>query len=92
NPVRFFKTSRRCDFSTIGVPRYLCTAHIESGYLHLPRGLKTQVETLLEQQNCTIRYQDKRYAGQRLSALRFHGTLRSQQAKAVIKEKTKKYW
>lgn len=81
NPEFFKRQAMR--FSTIGVPRYLCAAHIESGYLHLPRGLKGQVEALLEQQACTIRYQDKRYAGQRLPALHFEGTLRSQQAKAL---------
>ncbi|MBE0350908.1 DEAD/DEAH box helicase [Pseudoalteromonas lipolytica] len=81
NPEFFKRQAMR--FSTIGVPRYLCAAHIESGYLQLPRGLQSQVENLLDKRECSVSYQDKRQNGQPLSEVKFTGVLRAQQAKAL---------
>lgn len=81
NPEFFKRQAMR--FSTIGVPRYLSAAHIESGYLQLPRGLQSQVENLLDKQECSVSYQDKRQNGQSLSEVKFTGVLRAQQTKAL---------
>ncbi|MFC1665022.1 DEAD/DEAH box helicase family protein [Pseudomonadota bacterium] len=86
NPV-FFKT-QALRFSTHGIPRYISCAHIEQGYLSLPRGCIDEVVRVFEEQNVSIAFDDQRQAGHKLSSLNFVGKLRSDQAKAV-KEITK---
>ena len=49
NPV-FFKT-QALRFSTNGIPRFICLANIEKGYLSLPRGCVDEVMALLERQS-----------------------------------------
>ena len=81
NPV-FFKT-QALRFSTYGIPRFICLAHIEQGYLSLPRGCFDDAVALLEQQNIRVSFDDKRRAGQKLRGLKFTGELRKDQKKAV---------
>jgi len=81
NPV-FFKT-QALRFSTHGIPRYISCARIEQDYLSLPRGCLDEVIVVLEQQSIKIALDDKRQKGNVLKALKFIGTLRKEQAKAV---------
>ncbi|WDE14690.1 DEAD/DEAH box helicase family protein [Thalassomonas haliotis] len=81
NPV-FFKT-QALRFSTNGIPRFICLAHVESGYLSLPRGCIDKVIELLGQQSIEIKFDDKRQNGVRLKGLVFKGELRKDQKKAV---------
>ena len=71
NPA-FFKTqAMRC--STQGTPRLICCAHLESGYLVLPRGCRDGLEALLEKQQIEISWTDERQGGTALPALAFKG-------------------
>ena len=81
NPV-FFKT-QALRFSTHGIPRFICLATIEQGYLSLPRGCFDDVVTLLDKQSIAITLDDKRKTGSRLKGLKFKGELRKDQKKAV---------
>ncbi|WP_236701309.1 DEAD/DEAH box helicase [Thalassomonas viridans] len=81
NPV-FFKT-QALRFSTNGMPRFICLAYVESGYLSLPRGCIDEVIELLSQQAIEIKFDDKRRNGVRLKGLVFKGELRKDQKKAV---------
>ncbi len=81
NPV-FFKT-QALRFSTHGIPRYISCARIEQDYLSLPRGCLDEVIIVLEQQAIKIAFDDKRQKGNVLKALKFIGTLRKEQTKAV---------
>ena len=64
NPV-FFKT-QALRFSTNGIPRFICLAHIEQGYLALPRGCMDDMIELLDQQSIQVEFDDKRQSGTRL--------------------------
>ena len=81
NPV-FFKT-QALRFSTHGIPRYICCARIEQGYLAIPRGCLDEAIRLLEEQEIRIDFDDKRHDGNKLTKLRFLGELRKDQSKAV---------
>lgn len=81
NPV-FFKT-QALRFSTNGIPRFICLANIEDGFLNLPRGCFDDIVKLLEQQSITIELEDKRKSGQRIKGIQFKGELRKDQKKAV---------
>ena len=81
NPV-FFKT-QALRFSTHGIPRYITCAHIEQGYLSLPRGCFDEVVELLEEQNVKPVIDDRRQSGQTLTSLKFLGKLKNEQLKAV---------
>jgi hypothetical protein len=81
NPV-FFKT-QALRFSTNGIPRFICLAEIEQGYLALPRGCNDDVVALLEEQSITVDIEDKRSTGRRLKGMKFLGELRKDQKKAV---------
>lgn len=81
NPVFFKKQALR--FSTNGIPRFICLAQIEQGYLSLPRGCFDDVAALLKCQSIAIKVDDKRKTGQRLTELTFKGKLRKDQKKAV---------
>jgi len=81
NPV-FFKT-QALRFSTHGIPRYITCARIEQGYLSLPRGCLDESLELLKEQDISVVIEDKREAGRKLKSLRFIGTLRKDQSKAV---------
>ncbi len=81
NPV-FFKT-QALRFSTHGIPRFICLAHIEQGYLSLPRGCLDDVLVLLEQQLILVEFDDKRKTGQEIKKIQFNGELRKDQKKAV---------
>jgi len=81
NPV-FFKT-QALRFSTNGIPRFICLAEIEQGYLALPRGCIDDVVDLLEEQSIAVDMEDKRSSGQRLKGMKFLGALRKDQKKAV---------
>lgn len=81
NPA-FFKT-QALRFSTNGIPRFICLAEIDQGYLALPRGCMDGVTALLEEQSITIDIEDKRDSGQHLGGMKFLGELRKDQKKAV---------
>ncbi|MCU7837678.1 MAG: DEAD/DEAH box helicase [gamma proteobacterium symbiont of Taylorina sp.] len=81
NPV-FFKT-QALRFSTNGIPRFICLANIEQGYINLPRGCFDDVVKLLEQQSIIIEVEDKRKSGQRIKSIQFKGELRKDQKKTV---------
>jgi superfamily II DNA or RNA helicase len=81
NPV-FFKT-QALRFSTNGIPRFICLAEIEQGYLALPRGCLDEVVALLEEQSINLDMEDKRSSGQRLKGIKFLGELRKDQKRAV---------
>jgi superfamily II DNA or RNA helicase len=81
NPEFFKRQTLR--FSTIGTSRYICSAHIESDYLILPRGCLADIENILSQQNIAIEHDDKRFEGESLSKIKFNGKLKNQQTKAV---------
>nr|WP_211183479.1 DEAD/DEAH box helicase [Thalassotalea sp. Y01] len=69
--------------STIGVPRYICAAHIEGNFLILPRGCLPSVVDKLKEQNVDVQIDDKRFSGDKLTTIKFTGKLKSQQNKAV---------
>ncbi len=81
NPV-FFKT-QAMRFSTNGIPRYISCARIEQHYLSLPRGCYDEVISLLNEQDISIIFDDKREQGIKLKTLKFSGKLRKNQTKAV---------
>ena len=81
NPV-FFKT-QALRFSTNGIPRFICLADVENGYLSMPRGCFDEVITLLEGNSIKVELDDKRKQGINLKALKFKGELRKDQKKAV---------
>ncbi|WP_244212512.1 DEAD/DEAH box helicase [Shewanella livingstonensis] len=81
NPV-FFKT-QALRFSTNGIPRFICLAELDNGYLSLPRGCFDEVLRLLQDNMIEIELDDKRKLGVRLMGLTFNGELRSDQKKAV---------
>lgn len=81
NPV-FFKT-QALRFSTQGIPRFICLAHIEQGYLSLPRGCIDEVISVLNEQLIEIKINDKRRPGILLKGIKFKGGLRKDQKKAV---------
>lgn len=81
NPV-FFKT-QALRFSTHGIPRFICLAHIEQRYLSLPRGCYDDIIALLETQSIRLEFDDKRKIGQQLKGLKFNGELRKDQKQAV---------
>lgn len=58
NPV-FFKT-QALHFSIHGIPRFICLANIEQGYLNIPRGCFDDVIKLLDQQSIIVDVEDKR--------------------------------
>jgi superfamily II DNA or RNA helicase len=81
NPV-FFKT-QAMRFSTHGIPRYISCAHIENGYLSLPRGCLDDVISLLTSQKINVTFSEKRTNGQPLNQIKFLGILRDEQQNAV---------
>jgi superfamily II DNA or RNA helicase len=81
NPV-FFKT-QALRFSTNGIPRFICLAELDNGYLSLPRGCFDEVLRLLQDNMIEIELDDKRKLGVRLMGLTFNGELRFEQKKAV---------
>jgi superfamily II DNA or RNA helicase len=81
NPV-FFKT-QALRFSTHGIPRFISLSQIEQGYLSLPRGCLDDVLALLLEHSIELEVDDKRMTGQRLPGLKFKGSLRPEQKKAV---------
>lgn len=81
NPEFFKRQALR--LSTIGIPRYICPAHIEGKYLILPRGCLQDVESKLSEQNILVTQDDKRFVGDKLIKVKFRGKLKSQQNKAV---------
>lgn len=81
NPV-FFKT-QALRFSTHGIPRYITCARIEQGYLSIPRGCLDEALELLKEQDITAVIDDKRETGRKLKSVKFLGTLRKEQSKAV---------
>ncbi|MEJ6120345.1 DEAD/DEAH box helicase [Vibrio sp. 2-Bac 85] len=81
NPV-FFKT-QALRFSTNGIPRFICLAEVENGYLALPRGCFDEISSLLANNGIEIVLDDKRKLGTRLKELKFKGDLRKDQKKAV---------
>ncbi|MEY8214810.1 MAG: hypothetical protein RPR97_10055, partial [Colwellia sp.] len=62
---------------------YICAAHIENGYLILPRGCLAEVTSIISGQAIEIEYSDKRFAGSELEKVKFTGKLKNQQKKAV---------
>ena len=82
NPV-FFKT-QALRFSTNGIPRFICLAEVENGYLALPRGCFDEAYSLLVSNAIEVIVDDKRKHGTRLKGLKFKGELRKDQKKAVV--------
>ncbi len=81
NPEFFKRQALR--LSTIGIPRYICPAHIEGKHLILPRGCLQDVESKLSEKNILVTQDDKRFVGDKLIKVKFTGKLKSQQNKAV---------
>ena len=81
NPEFYKRQALR--LSTIGTSRYICAAHIENGYLILPRGCLAEATRIISEQKIEIEYTDKRFAGNPLEKIKFTGKLKSQQKKAV---------
>ena len=81
NPEFYKRQALR--LSTIGTSRYICAAHIENGYLILPRGCLSDVITILLKQQIKLEHSDKRFDGIQLDKIKFNGKLKSQQTKAV---------
>ena len=81
NPV-FYKT-QALRFSTHGKPRYISCAHMERGYLSLPRGCLDDTLETLEQQDIKVTIDDRRQQGTKLKALKFLGRLRTNQSKTT---------
>jgi len=81
NPEFYKRQALR--LSTIGTSRYICAAHIENGYLILPRGCLTDVNRILAEQSISVENNDNRFAGNSLEKIKFTGKLKSQQKKAV---------
>lgn len=81
NPV-FFKT-QALRFSTHGIPRFISCAHIENGYLALPRGCLDDALALLEEHNIVVQFDDKRELGTKLSGIKPLLTLRKSQQVAI---------
>jgi len=81
NPEFYKRQSLR--LSTIGTSRYICSAHIENGYLILPRGCLVEVTRIMSDQVIEVEYSDKRFSGSQLEKIKFTGKLKSQQEKAV---------
>ncbi len=81
NPV-FFKT-QALRFSTHGIPRFISCAHIENGYLALPRGCLDDALALLKEHNIGVQFDDKRELGIKLSGIKPLLTLRKSQQIAV---------
>jgi len=81
NPEFYKRQALR--LSTIGTSRYICAAHIENGYLILPRGCLSDVIKILSNQEIKLERSDKRFDGTQLSKIKFTGKLKSQQKKAV---------
>jgi superfamily II DNA or RNA helicase len=82
NPEFYKRQALR--FSTLGVSRYICSAHMEGGYLILPRGCLANIEEILCQQGIELERSDKRFAGRNLDKIKFVGKLKSQQNKGVM--------
>lgn len=81
NPT-FFKT-QAMRYSTHGIPRYISCAHIEKGYLSLPRGCFDEALSLLANQKINVTFNEKRTVGQPLDHIQFLGSLRGEQQTAV---------
>ena len=81
NPEYYKRQALR--LSTIGTSRYICAAHIENGYLILPRGCLSKVTGILSEQSIEIEYRDIRFEGKQLEKIKFTGKLKSQQKQAV---------
>lgn len=81
NPA-FFK-AQALRFSTNGIPRFICLAEIDQGYLALPRGCMDEMMVLLDEQSVSVAIEDKRESGRHLKGLKFLGELRTDQKKAV---------
>ena len=81
NPEFYKRQALR--LSTIGTSRYICAAHIENGYLILPRGCLSDVITILSNQQIKLEHCDKRFDGAELGQIKFTGKLKNQQKKAV---------
>ena len=81
NPEFYKRQALR--LSTIGTRRYICAAHIENGYLMLPRGCLAEVIKIMSEQEVEVEYCDKRFIGSKIEKIKFTGTLKSQQKKAV---------
>ena len=83
NPV-FFKT-QALRFSTNGIPRFICLAEVDHGYLSLPRGCIDDAIALFADNNISMLLDDKRGSGTQLKKLVFQGELKKEQSKAVTK-------
>mgnify|MGYP003670557535 CR=1 FL=1 len=81
NPEFYKRQALR--LSTIGTSRYICSAHIENGFLILPRGCLAEVNRIVSEQAIEIEYTDKRFSGNQLEKIRFTGKLKGQQKRAV---------
>lgn len=81
NPEFYKRQALR--LSTIGIPRYICAAHIEGNFLILPRGCLSSVEAKFTEQKIEINLDDKRFSGDKLAKVKFTEKLKSQQNKAV---------
>ncbi|MEZ8043318.1 DEAD/DEAH box helicase family protein [Vibrio sp. 10N.237.312.C02] len=83
NP-KFFK-AQGLRLSTNGIARFICLAEIDSGYLSLPRGCLDDLKDICSSHGISLQVEDKRIAGRLLGTIKFVGSLRSAQRKAVDK-------
>jgi superfamily II DNA or RNA helicase len=83
NP-KFFK-AQGLRLSTNSIARFICLAEIDSGYLSLPRGCLDDLKDICSSHGISLQVEDKRIAGRLLGTIKFVGSLRSAQRKAVDK-------
>ncbi|MGF1761134.1 DEAD/DEAH box helicase [Photobacterium sagamiensis] len=81
NP-KFFK-AQAMRLSTNGISRFISLAEVEGQYLSLPRGCFDDIQELLFSLNIQIRVDDKRHSGVNLETIKFVGSLRTQQSRAI---------
>lgn len=79
NPEFYRKQKMR--FSTHATPRVICCSEIVEGYLSLPRGCLHDIETLLNEYDVELIFDDKRVEGQRIEC-QFYGQLTAEQQEA----------
>lgn len=65
NNPNFYK-AQAMRFSTFGIPRRVCLAHLEQGTLSLPRGCLTTCLALLQQYQINVMIEDRRQTGVKL--------------------------
>lgn len=82
NP-EFYK-AQAMRLTTKNMPRIISCSEETLEYLCLPRGCRTELESVLKEQGCSIQFFDKTYSGRHID-VEFNGSLRDEQPLAVEK-------